>query len=388
MAKNIIVFCVSLLVMIILSEAVLWLFFPIGDPYRLWKEGQVVEMKYIESQFQPNQQYLFYPEPELSGMGEKARFTTNNLGFRGSDLIMPKPPGELRIFMVGGSTTECVYLDDTLAITYVLESYLGENLPKDVTPRVYGAGKSGDRSYDHLAMIGQRIIHLEPDLIIVFCGITDLTAAIYNADYLHMPEAEGRKITFFDQAKYILTEFQLPRRLYYVYKGILKPPTGDEALTSISFKSNYKRQVELRKTSPQANDRPRVDLEPYRKNLISIIGLARSHNTGMVLMTQATTWDSHIDPHATDWIWGTYKDGLNYREDFMDDAMTAYNNVMRQVGIETGTPVFDMALLMPKSLDFFYDDCHFNIAGARKAGRLLGDFIIENGLAGRPRENP
>ena len=380
MAKNILALCITLLILVILAEVILWLFFPIGDPYRLWKEGQVVESKYIESQFQPNQQYLFYPEPELSGMGEMARFTTDNLGFRGDDIEQPKPDHEFRIFMVGGSTTECVYLDDTCSITAGLESYLKEQVPKSVSPKVYGAGKSGDRSYDHLAMIGQRIMHLQPDLIIVFCGLNDLTAAIYNADYLHLPQAGGAKISFFNLVKFLLTEFQLPRRLYYAYKGIFKTPAGDNLLTSISFKSDYKNKVELRKSSPQTDQPPRIDLAPYRDNLISIFGLARAHNVKLVFMTQAMTWDSKVDPHATDWVWGTYKDGLTYREDLMDEAVVSYNDAMREVGKETGVPVFDLALFMPKSLEYFYDDCHFNIKGARKAANLLGAFLIENGM--------
>lgn len=380
MIKNIIALCVTLIILIIAAEICLWLFLPIEDPYRLWKQGQVLEMKYIESQFQPNQNYLFYPESELSGMGEVARFTTNNLGFRGQEIIRPKPPGEFRVFIIGGSTTECVYLDDTLAITSVLETYLNSHLPDSISSKVYGAGKSGDRSYDHLAMIGQRIIHLQPDLILVFCGINDLTAAIYEADYIHMPRGSGAKISFPDLVKYSLTEFQLPRRLYYGYKGILKPQTGDDLLKAISFKSDYKRKVEMRKSSPRTDHIPRTDLEPYRNNLKSIIGLARSHNLRLVFMTQATTWNSKTDPDITNWIWGTYKNGFTYREDLMDDVMTAYNDVMRTVAADHNLPVFDMALLMPKSLDFFYDDCHFNIRGAQKAGTLLGNFLMENGL--------
>jgi len=380
MLKNILALGITLLVMVVAAEIFLWLFFPIGDPYRLWKEGQVVESRYIESQFQPNQRYDFYPEPEMSGMGEKARFTTNSLGFRGAEIVLPKPPDEFRIFMVGGSTTECVYLDDSLAVTQVLETYLKGRLSDAVAIKVYGAGKSGDRSYDHLAMIGQRIIHLQPDLIIVFCGMNDLTAAIYNADYLHLPQINGARISFFSLIKYTLTEFQLPRRLYYAYKGIAKVSSGDELLQSISFKSDYKKKVELRKTAPQTDKPPRIDLVPYRENLQSIIGLARAHHVKLVFMTQATTWNSSVDPRTDDWIWGTYKDGVTYRTDLMDSAMNAYNNALREVAIPNNVPVFDLALLMPKSLDYFYDDCHFNIPGAKKAGDLLGAFLIENGL--------
>jgi lysophospholipase L1-like esterase len=380
MVKNIIALTITILIMVVVAEIVLTLFFPVGDPYRLWKEGQVVEMKYIESQFQPDQHYIFYPEPELPGMGEMARFTTNNLGFRGSDLTIPKPDDEYRIFMIGGSTTECVYLDDTLAVTHILESNLNQNVPDTISVEVYGAGKSGDRTYDHIAMISQRIVHLEPDLIIVFCGINDITAAIYEADYTQMPHGSGQKISFFDLVKYTLTEFQLARRLYYVYKGIFSIPTGDDLLTSISFKSDYKRKVELRRSSPLSDQPPRVDLKPYRENLITIIGLARAHNIRLVFMTQATTWNSQVDPDTESWQWGTYKNGVTYRAEDMDKAMSAYNNVMREVAAEYDIPVFDAALFMPKTIDYFYDDCHFNIEGARKAGSLLGSFLMENDL--------
>jgi hypothetical protein len=32
-----------------------------------------------------------------------------------------------------------------------------------VDVRVYGAGRSGDKSFDHVAMVAHRIAHLEPD---------------------------------------------------------------------------------------------------------------------------------------------------------------------------------------------------------------------------------
>jgi lysophospholipase L1-like esterase len=229
-------------------------------------------------------------------------------------------------------------------------------------------------------MISQRIIHLQPDLIIVFCGINDITAAVYEADYIHMPQATGKVISFIDLAKYILTEFQLPRRLYYAYKGIFKAPGGDDLLTSISFKSDYKSKVALRKSAPQSDEPPRIDIESYRNNLQSLIGLARIHDIRLIFMTQATTWNSRMDPATEEWHWGTYKNGLTYRTDLMDAALSQYNETMRLTAARDNIPVFDLALLMPKTLEFFYDDCHFNIEGAQQAGHLLGNFLIENNV--------
>jgi hypothetical protein len=43
-------------------------------------------------------------------------------------------------------------------------------------------------------------------------------------------------------------------------------------------------------------------------------------------------------------------------------------------------PVYDPARAVPKSLEFFYDDCHFTRAGALAAGRGLARFLTGHAL--------
>ena len=118
------------------------------------------------------------PEDGLPGVKGPNVFTTNNMGFRGDELTMPKPANEFRIFMVGGSTTECLYLDDSKAITRVLQNELNQQPLNNLTVKVYNAGKSGDAIDDHCSMIVQRIVQLQHDMIILFAGINDLTRSI------------------------------------------------------------------------------------------------------------------------------------------------------------------------------------------------------------------
>jgi len=369
MVKNILVLVLTVFVMVALGEIILQLFFPIDDPYANIKTGVGEMDRYIESQFLPDQKYALYPEPGLPGMATEVRFSTNNMGFRGGDILMPKPEGEFRVFMVGGSTTECLYLDDTCAVTHVLETYLNAGIETSTTIKVYNAGKSGDRSYDHIAMISQRLVN-------------DLTAAIYHADYIHLPTTGRKRLSFADFAKYLSTEFQLPRRLFYLYRRLARPDEETTVLTVIPIHSDYKRKVVYRKSQSVTDSRPRIDIAPYRNNLTTIAGLARIHAISLVFMTQATTWNSAIDPDISDRHWATFRNGVTYREEAMDRAMSAYNDALRDVGQEHNIPVFETDLLLPKSREFFYDDCHFNIQGARKAADLLGRFLIENGLIG------
>ena len=48
-----------------------------------------------------------------------------------------------------------------------------------------------------------------------------------------------------------------------------------------------------------------------------------------------------------------------------------FNDVTRRVAAECAVPLADLARELPKDVALFYDDDHFNVAGARAVGALL-----------------
>ena len=120
-----------ILSLLVLVEIVLW-FFPVPDPYENAKKNMFypsIGNMYIESQFDPNLDLEFATEDGLLGFEnykEPTKFTINNYGFRGDELNMPKPNSEYRIFAIGGSSTESLYIDDKDVWTQILQ----ENLNK------------------------------------------------------------------------------------------------------------------------------------------------------------------------------------------------------------------------------------------------------------------
>jgi lysophospholipase L1-like esterase len=303
---------------------------------------------------------------------DPVRFTANNLGFRGDSLAMPKPPGEFRIFMVGGSTTECLILDDPDAITHVVQERLARRGFPNV--RVYGAGKAGDRSYDHVAMMVHRVVHLEPDLVIVFAGVNDLLAGINNVDYLHLRrnDATGKHRRSIEAVAMLATELQLPRLM----GAALKRRSYRNEAENITWESNVRRMVHLRSKLPIAKNPllPRPDA--YARNLATMVGVSKAHDFPLVFMTQATSWNSAIDDVVEQWHWMNAGRETRFTAEWMDMAMEVYNDAMRQVGTRHQVPIFDLAAEIPKSLEFFYDDVHFNIRGAGEAGTMLAEFLL------------
>src|SRR5262249_39851803 len=109
----------SVLASLVVAETLLRVLAPIPDPYARYKELPGSPSPILR-EFPANFFLETEAEPGLPGVPvRRRRFTTNNVGFRGGFLARPKPTAEYRVFMVGGSTTECVYLDDTEAVTFV-----------------------------------------------------------------------------------------------------------------------------------------------------------------------------------------------------------------------------------------------------------------------------
>jgi hypothetical protein len=112
----------------------------------------------------------------------------------------------------------------------------------------------------------------------------------------------------------------------------------------------------------------------------------------IVFMTQQTTWNSVVDPTAKAHHWMRYRAGASdprhpgsttgatFREDLMDAAMERLNDTMRDVCTRDSIPLYDLARTLPKSLQYFYDDCHFNVAGAAGAGKGIAQFMVAHRL--------
>jgi lysophospholipase L1-like esterase len=274
-----------------------------------------------------------------------------------------------------------------------LQQQLNDRGSHQLSVRVYGAGKSGAASDDHISMIAHRLVHLQPDMIILFSGINDLTRSIYNYDYTHyvIPEPnwqqnlrKSKNSPKYSPMRLWATEFQIPRRFYLLSKRL--SPSERDVLETITSKSNYREKIRMRKARPVSNLRPKTDSTPYANNLRTIIGIAKVHGIPLIFMTQQTTWGG--PPEAKEWHWMVLRDGVNYRDDFMNEAMESFNDETRALAVQYEIPLYDMARSMPKSHDLFYDDVHMTERGAAVAAEELASLILDKDLIQPTRTPP
>jgi hypothetical protein len=110
-----------------------------------------------------------HPSPRIMpGVSGASRFAVSSLGLRGDEI---SPDRDVRILALGGSTTECLYLDQLEAWPRLLQERLG--------PRVWvgNAGKSGLHTRHH-RLQAETLLDQLPRMaaVIVLTGVNDLSA--------------------------------------------------------------------------------------------------------------------------------------------------------------------------------------------------------------------
>lgn len=360
-------------IMLTLVELVLSWLAPIPDPFEKYKKFAPNNSLYIESQFKPYSKFTFEIEEKLPHMDSKVEFTTNNMGFRGDLLTVPKPKNEYRVFLIGGSTTENLFIDDQWGLERQIQSRLQDSV-KNKTIKVYNAGKSGDATPDHLAMLTFRIIHLRPDLIVLFPGINDLNRLVRNYDYLHFPKSEeDRKNTFVRDLKFFLSNSQIFRRLINVMNR-----NETNARSAIYLKTNYKEKVQEVSKLPLMEEFPHLDFNIFRRNIQSFVGIAQAHHIPLLLLTQTHTWNNDSDEYlkANHWMTGT--GDYRFPERDLADALGIINQILLETASQSGMISLDLEKQIPKTSDYFYDDCHFNKMGVEKSSEIISNSILKN----------
>lgn len=362
----------TIVIFLVILEALLNWLAPVSDPFERYKKINFIEKPYIQSQFQKNAHFTFEIEKGLPHMDQKVHFTTNNYGFRGDELIEPKPADEFRIFLIGGSTTENIFIDDQYGLERQIQNELQTAFSTyQKTIKVYNAGKSGDASPDHISMLVHRIIHLQPDLVILYPGINDLNRLLGKYDYLHYPVTQkGAENSILKDFKFFLSNFQIFRRII----NILNPENPDD-LESIFLKTNYADKIKSVQKLPLKEQIPNFDSSFYYRNITTFIGACKTNSIPLVLINQAHTWGDDADDYLKNHHWMNSVGKTRYPENEMEKSIHEINQITENLSKENNIPFINFEASIPKSSEYFYDDCHFNKNGVKFAAELISQSI-------------
>ncbi len=311
----------------------------------------------------------------LPGVPPSNTFTTNSRGIRGPEF---SEADRYRVLCVGGSTTECFYLDDSKAWPHVL----GRTLASRIDGLWVGnVGRSGLTALDHATLLEHLPESSEVDCWIVLCGVNDAGLQL-SGNYQREAERTFQR-TFVYRRPGLIGPLRRPFHRNLCASDWLESMRGriQVALSNDSF-SVYQdtqaiwvdQQRRQRRNAKKTDALPPLAplLDEYELQLMRIVRLSREKRVRLILLTQPTLWQENMPGELESLTYGGQTpDGDYLSNDARVKAMKAYNALMRTVCLREEIECVDLAAELPKTTEVFYDDVHFNERGARRVAQRV-----------------
>lgn len=311
------------------------------------------------------------------------RWSTNSRGLRGDEVDLHGDDDVFKVLTLGGSVTECLLVDDGDAWPRVAQDVLSRHVSRKVW--VGNAGMSGQNTPDYIVHMKTLVPHVAPDVVIVMPGGNDLQAAV-----------EDRLLPMDFDTPGVLALFQ--KELYHPeYAGFFATLEPSYTFSSLSLPVElppqsvadfYVGKKAQRYAAPKLDEIPDWEdfLEVYRQNLETLIASAAAlPKTRLVLMTHPFLWKENMSEAEERALWAGYSclscpDPVYYGPLALRRALRDFNRITLQACAEHHLSCFDLEAKLEKTLRNFYDDAHLKKAGSREVGRLVGEFMAEEGV--------
>jgi lysophospholipase L1-like esterase len=354
-----------------------------------------VSMYYV---LPPGLKQEFNPVPDtMPGVSGQSVFSVNAVGTRGTDW---SDDHRLRILAVGGSTTECLYLDDSEAWPHLLEQRINEELGAG-TAWVGNVGRSGHNTRNHILQVEKLLGQLpDIDLLILLIGINDLALRLlHESDFVLLSDESRKYRQKLFYRSFALIPPMVPELPFFQrlaiwqqtrkFKKVVIEPRSEENRQDTTGEI-YKQWRSFRQQAPAYRDElPDLSsgLNEYAQNIDTIIELARRHDVHVMLVTQPSLYKEGLEKELADLLWFGGVDNFMaapgseyYSISAMQRGLDQYNEVLLSTCDQTRVSCVDLAAQLPKDTSVFYDDVHLNESGARKVAEILADAIMGSDL--------
>lgn len=331
----------------------------------------------------------------MPGINGDSLFTINSAGIRGDEFSDNQ---DYRIITLGGSTTECILLDDSEAWPYLLQKNL--NGIKGMNVWVGNVARSGLNSRDHLLQLPP-LLDQYPDIdeVILMEGVNDLMMRLarqndYDPDFLY--SAKGRE-SHYKRAFYNVkaTDDETAEKMFYektaIWRTIKKlrkakreKKKKSRVMIQDSVGSAYIKARQARKAMRKIGDLPDMSsaLAEYERNLNAIVDDALKRKVKVALVTQPSLYKEKMSRKERDLLWlggnanlRSGKETGYYSAQALMRGIKMYNSTTMKVCRKRRIDCIDAAARIPKSTEALYDGVHFNEKGARLVADLIADYL-------------
>jgi lysophospholipase L1-like esterase len=323
-----------------------------------------------------------YPNPNFTS----GKNRHSGAGFRGEDVVQPKPSNLFRIIVLGSSTTYDISIGDWRE---AWPAKLGEILrQRGYEVDVVNAGVPAWTTREHLLSYTTRLSYLEPDLVVLYEGFNDLLfRAVWPPERLRSDYTSPEHLApaFAMQPWYqSFTAIRVP----LIMAGRMLPPSMIDPFWSDTVRSEgaanvlatipaFTARLPALMNAMQSTLPPGVTLEEtfrrstpffFQRNVETLARLARADNAKVLLVGFTLDWD-WLARNAVD-----HGAGLKF-------GIAQMNRALAETATADGTiSYYDLDASMPRSADDWSDFLHNSAKGAAAKAALVADFTLRERL--------
>ncbi len=352
----------------------------------------------------PHQKRWLQLDPGLSPhMEPSIRYETNSAGERG-DEGPADPERTVRIAVVGGSATQCFFVDQPATWPERIAAVLRER----GVPDAMGASglHVGNLGQSELTSHGARLIvrhtlsrYPRLDAVILMFGISDMLRWLRLGTPPTVPESTYTDVFYvhpegpFSWSPRALAVTELGRRIRTRWEQWRTPIVRRSNVGASVVQSRARRQ---RATTiiDEAPD-PTPMLREYRRNLAAVIRDLTSRGAAVIVTGQPHFDSAQASDDDRKQFWnGAVGDPAAgpvttyYSERVLDTLAWTVNGTARDVAQDLGVPYVDLDAVVPCGPEYYYDQFHLTPAGADLVGRAVADVLVRTWLPGPAAAEP
>ncbi len=301
-------------------------------------------------------------------------FKTDNNGFLLPNNNHSDP--DHKIVFIGGSTTECIYVNENNRFPYLVGQLIEEKTNKLINS--YNSGKSGNSAVHSLDVLLNKIIPMEPDMVIIMHAINDYALLSYDHTYWPVGTTRSTIITIKDYLPKVQKETfvwhskglfrsiypNIYYKIFLVKERILNPPKP---------KKPYDEWADRRH---MVKDRDFDFMQKeFKWALQTLVTVSKTRGILPVLMTQANRFKGDPDELILKNMNPLLSGGITY-ETFKKEYDT-FNEIIREVARVNEISLIDLAKLVPQEKTYLYDALHYNDTGSKLAANIISDQLID-----------
>jgi hypothetical protein len=264
---------------------------------------------------------------------------------------------DLSLVFLGGSTTECMFVDEENRFPFVAGVILEQETGKKINS--YNGGMSGINTLNCIDILVNKVLPLKPRVVVFMENINDLSTLLYEGTYWNKNTWRSPIQTLHkrESLALLLKEIYIPN-ITAAYKN----------LTLTLLRGEQDQFAAYRGKKPQV-DKDKLNQE-FAMNLQTIVDICKVRGIIPVLMTQANRITDRPDQVVKTYV-GRFGEhaSLGYKD--FKEIYDSFNATIRQVGQRNQVLVIDLAAEIPPDKTYIYDMVHLNDTGSRYAAGLI-----------------